>query len=85
MKTKSHKIFWNGKFVGEMLEPNFDMFETYGKWKSASLPITDAFLNEIKNEKCVVVKFDDAETGWTGIVESFPREEIQVKHYPNLD
>ena len=85
MGEKSYKFFWNGNFVGEMLNPNFDMFETYGKWKSANLPATTVFLNELINEKQLTARFDDAITGKAGIIEFFPDEEIQVKHYPNLD
>ncbi len=85
MKEVGYKIFWNGEFVGEMLEPNLDMFFSYGKWKPTNSTSTEKFLNELKNEEQLIVRFDDPVLGLAGIVETFPDKEIEVTHYPNLD
>ncbi len=87
MKQKTEHLFWNGKIVGVVSNPNVDMWDYYGSWQpTADEDLYRQFLEQVDQDGGARVEIGEvglpSSATLSATVELEPGDEIQVKIRP---
>lgn len=82
MKQLTVDVFWNGEYIGSVLDPRGDNFDFYGTWKPVATGIYTKFLQTLGEYGEVWVAFGAEPLKPVGTVEFVPGDEIEIKLRP---
>jgi hypothetical protein len=73
------EVFFEGLVIGRVSSPTLDNFNFYGRWSPAPGPALTRFLALVENDGEASVVLGRGDPPLTGIVESVPNRELDVR------